>query len=159
MSSIPMNPQKRKEDARRFAKKERLWRGQVPHFSLSRKFFSFFFLFVEGETKDKKQAKKIPSSKGACACLSSSVSLSSSLLKKKRVVCVCNLFRFHAFLTRLTFIETFNRHRRALRTRRARIVRVKDTETRRDDEFCASPATRVGVFHRDEDECVATTFE
>ena len=38
---------------------------------------------------------------------------------------VCNLFRFHAFLTRLTFIETFNRHRRVLRTRRARIVRSK----------------------------------
>ena len=152
-------PTKKKRRRETVCKERETLARPSPTFFPLPQIFLFFFLFVEGETKDKKQTKKIPSSKGACACLSSSVSLSSSLLKKKRVVCVCNLFRFHAFLTRLTFIETFNRHRRALRTRRARIVRVKDTETRRDDEFCASPATRVGVFHRDEDECVATTFE
>ena len=74
-------PQKRKEDARRFAKKETLARPSPTFFPLPQIFL--FFLFDEGETK----AKKFHHQK-ACACLSSSVSLSSSLLNKKRVVCV-----------------------------------------------------------------------
>lgn len=73
VSSIPMNPQKRKEDARRFAKKETLARPSPTFFPLPQIFL--FFLFDEGETK----AKKFHHQK-ACACLSSSCVISSSLL-------------------------------------------------------------------------------
>ena len=87
VSSIPMNPQKRKEDARRFAKKETLARPS-PTFFLLPQIFLFFFL-LEGETKAKKaqkgtmtrkQTKKKFHHQKACACLSSSCVISSSLL-------------------------------------------------------------------------------
>lgn len=54
VSSIPMNPQKRKEDARRFAKKETLARPSPTFFPLPQ--FFLFFLF-EGETKAKTNQK------------------------------------------------------------------------------------------------------
>lgn len=88
VSSIPMNPQKRKEDARRFAKKETLARPSPTFFPLSFANFSLFFL-LEGETKAKKaqkgtmtrkQTKKKFHHQKACACLSSSCVISSSLL-------------------------------------------------------------------------------
>lgn len=86
VSSIPMNPQKRKEDARRFAKKETLARPSPTFFPLPQ-IFLFFFL-LEGETKAKKaqkgttrkQTKKKFHHQKACACLSSSCVISSSLL-------------------------------------------------------------------------------
>ena len=52
VSSIPLNPQKRKEDARRFTKKETLARPSPTFFPLPQIFL--FFLFDEGETKAKK---------------------------------------------------------------------------------------------------------
>ena len=45
-------PKKKKKKTRDGLQRKRLWRGQVPHFSLSRKFFSFFCV-CEGETKAK----------------------------------------------------------------------------------------------------------
>ena len=88
VSSIPMNPQKRKEDARRFAKKETLARPSPTFFPLSFANFSLFFFLLEGETKAKKaqkgttrkQTKKKFHHQKACACLSSSCVISSSLL-------------------------------------------------------------------------------
>ena len=73
-------PQKRKEDARRFAKKETLARPSPTFFPLPQ-IFLFFFL-LEGETKAKAQEEtnqKIPSSKGVCMSILLCV-ISSSLL-------------------------------------------------------------------------------
>ena len=84
-------PTKKKRRRETVCKERETLARPSPTFFPLPQIFLFFFLFVEGETKDKKQTKKIPSSKGACACLSSSVSLSSSLLKKKGW-CVCVIF-------------------------------------------------------------------
>ena len=91
VSSIPMNPQKRKEDARRFAKKETLARPSPTFFPLPQ-IFLFFFL-LEGETKGKAQGddeetnQKIPSSKGVCMSILLLCHILLPLIKK-RVVCV-----------------------------------------------------------------------
>ncbi len=129
VSSIPMNPQKRKEDARRFAKKETLARPSPTFFPLPQIFLFFFCLKEKQRQKRHKRGrrgnkpKKNSIIKRRVHVYPPLVSYPPPSYKKKGGV--CNLFRFHAFLTRLTFIETFNRHRRVLRTRRARIVRSK----------------------------------
>ena len=109
--------------------KERDFGEAKSHISPKAKFFFFFCLKEKQRQKRHKRGrrgnkpKKNSIIKRRVHVYPPLVSYPPPSYKKKGGV--CNLFRFHAFLTRLTFIETFNRHRRVLRTRRARIVRSK----------------------------------
>ena len=81
VSSIPMNPQKRKEDARRFAKKETLARPSPTFFPLPQIFLFFFRLMKEKQRQKNSIIKRrVHVYPPLCHILLP--------LEKKRVVCV-----------------------------------------------------------------------